>query len=107
MAVRTGLREIGLTGCLCLTIVSFISAGHSNAEEWQSRPRHSLVIRPAASVNTPASIAPSRHPEKSKPLSLVTPIQPARKKATLTSSMPSVAESGTATFSATEAGQVR
>ncbi len=107
MGARMGMGRIGLIGCLCVTAVYLILTGHSNAGEWQNQSRHSLVIRPVTSPYTPASLTPSRRSEKSKPLSLVIPIQPARQKAILTSSMPPAAESGVANFSNTEAGQGR
>ena len=105
MGVRAGLARIGLAGWLCLTLFYLMIAGHSSAGERQNQPRHSLVIRPATSPDTSVSIAPSRHSEKSKPLSLVKPIQPVRDEPKLISSMPAVAGSGTAQRSISAAQQ--
>lgn len=107
MGARTRLGRLGLTGCWCLTVVYLLVGGHSNAGETRKQPRHSLVIRPAASSNIPASLPPPRHPEKSKSLSLVIPIQLSREDTKLTSPMPPVAESAAARFSNMEDGQGR
>src|SRR5574339_268102 len=107
MGARTRLGRLGLAGCWCLTVVYLLVAGHSNAGESRKQPRHSLVIRPAASPHIPASLPPPRHPEKSKSLSLVIPVQLSKEDTKRTSPVPPVAESAAASFSNMEDGQGR